>query len=422
MTHFFVALFAFIVIPNVLSKLLRVKKLLPLVFLQLLFGVALNATGIAAQLQTFDINLLQGPLASALEGLGWLGVALLVAITAGEVLPDAHSDPRGRWRVGAISVLGFASTLAIGSLIGYGLAVFRPELMGSVGQPWIFAAGVGIALAVTALPVLVVIVRQAGLSDHPVAKLATSCAMLDDLWLWLGMTAILGVATSTGSSLLWWVVGLLSYLVLMFWVVRPALRAWFARAGGRDDIDGLLMAIAIILMSSALTGMIGLHAIFGAFVAGAIVPQAAMKAWREPMQQLIHVMLLPAFFIMTGMRLIVDVGSPLFWALTAVVTLGAVFGKMVAVALSARLTGLPWKTGLALGSLMQCKGLMELIAINILLEAGIIGRDLFSALAMMAMISTFVTLPMMRLLIKPEMMAAKRPADQRHGLVEPLAS
>ena len=400
MTQFFIALFVFLVIPNVLCKVFRVKKILPLVFLQLFFGVLINATGFAEQLNAFHINLLQGQLASALEGLGWLGVALLVAITGDEVAPQSASEQSARWLVGTISVMGFASTFLLGSTIGYGLALYHPELMGPLGMPWVFASGVGIALAVTALPVLLVIVRQADLAEHPIAKLATNCAMLDDLWLWLGMTAVLACATSTAASLVWLVVGLVAYLGLMFWLVRPALQKWYGRASEHGQLDGLMVAIAVILMSAALTGMIGLHSIFGSFVAGVVLPREALRRWRETMQQLIHITLLPAFFILTGMHLNLDVRSSAFWEVTAIVTVGAVLGKMASVAVCARCLGLSWKKGFALGSLMQCKGLMELIAINILLDAGIISRNLFSELAMMAMISTFVTLPMMRLFIR----------------------
>jgi Kef-type K+ transport system membrane component KefB len=400
MTNFFITLFTFLVIPILLSRLLGTSKLLPLVFLQLMFGVFLNASGITAELKAHDIDLLRGTLPGALQGLGWLGVALLVTITGGEVMPETGQGRRAQWRVGVISVCGFATTCAIGGLIGYGLAQSHPELMGPRTPAWVFAMAIGLALAVTALPVLVVIVRQGGYSDVPVAKLAMHCAMLDDLWLWLGMAVVLACASSTAASPLWLAGSLLCYLVFMFGLIRPALRKWYAHPG-RGEVDGLMVAIATILMSAALTGLIGLHSIFGSFIAGVILPRAALKNWREPMQQLIHVLLLPAFFILTGMRLNIDLQSPLFWQLTAVVTAGAILGKMLSVAVSARLTGLPWKTGLVLGGLMQCKGLMELIAINILLDAGIIGKELFSALAMMAMVSTFVTLPLTRLLLNP---------------------
>lgn len=398
MNNFFVALFAFLVIPTLVSRVLRISRFLPLVFLQLMFGVALNASGVTAMLKASDIDLLQGGLASALQGLGWLGVALLIAMTGSEVAPDPQSEPQARWRVALISILGFAGTWAAGGSLAYGLALMHPALIGPLATPWIFGIGVGLALAVTALPVLVVIVRQAGLNDHPVARLAVQCAMLDDLWLWLGMTVVLAYASSATTSPLMLMAGLSGYLLAMLGVIRPLLRRWYGRPGAMNELDALMVAVATILISAAVTGMIGLHSLFGAFMAGAILPREALRNWREPLQQLLHMLLLPAFFILTGLKLVVDLHSPMFWQLASVLTIGAVAGKMLVAAVGARLSGLPWKTGFALGSLMQCKGLMELVAISILLDVGIIGKEIFSALAMMAVVSTFVTLPLARLL------------------------
>jgi Kef-type K+ transport system membrane component KefB len=201
-------------------------------------------------------------------------------------------------------------------------------------------------------------------------------------------------ARAPGTMLL----AVLAYLAAMLLLVRPLLARVLAampeQAGGSDRI---VLAVSVVFLSAITTDAIGLHAMLGTFVAGAVLPRDALKGWREPLVHFSHVMLLPFFFILTGMRLRIDVNDPGFLQLTAVLTLTAVLCKLFSVAAAARCCGMRWRQSFALGSLMQCKGLMELVAINILLDAGVIGVQVFSALAMMALLSTFFTAPALRL-------------------------
>ena len=415
MTSFFIILLIFLLIPNLLSRFLRINKLLPLVFLQLMFGFCVKLSGAEEWLQTnqIDLNLSSGKLASALEGLGWLGVALLVAMAGSDSLPQASR--RDRWRILTISIVGFGGTCVIGTALGFVLARLYPQAMGPVVAPWVFASSIGLALSVTALPVLAVIVRQGGFADTPIGKAAMNCAVLDDLWLWLGMAVILSFGTAKGGTPWPLLTGVGIYLAIMVLFVRPALRKWFENRIHPADADGFIMVVSVILLSAAVTGIIGIHSIFGAFVAGAVLPRNALKACRNSVDQVTHVLLLPPFFILTGLRLSIDLHSPQFWELVAMVTAVAIIGKMLMVAFTARFTGWPWQQSFALGGLMQCKGLMELIAINILLDAGILGKELFSALATMALISTFATLPLGRLLLNklPQNHLAKNGSAER---------
>ncbi|GAB2872509.1 cation:proton antiporter [Pseudoduganella ginsengisoli] len=393
---FFTALLAYMALPVVLSKVFRIDRLFPLVFVQLVFGLFIHASGLDRWLQQHQVDLQAGPLASSLAGLGWVGVSLLVALTGAESAP--RPSERGAWRFVPISIAGFGSTAAMGAMIGYGLYAARPELLGANSTVLTFCLAVGLSLSVTAMPVLVAILREIGMLNTTLGNLAVNCALLDDLWLWLSLAVVLALGQG-GDQPLHMALALSAYLLVMFGMVRPLLRRWLERQPGMGVADRLLLSVSVIFMSSVATDWIGLHSIFGAFMAGTVLPRRAFDDWREPLLQQVQVLLLPFFFIQTGMRLDIHSGDPLFWQLTAIVTAGAVLGKFTSVALAARQTGLAWADSMALGSLMQCKGLMELVAINILLDAGIIGTQIFSALAMMALASTCITAPALRWLL-----------------------
>lgn len=394
-SQFFFALFCFIAIPTALARLLNIQRIFPLVFVQLLFGLVIHMSGLDLWLQAHGMDLLAGPLAYSLNGLGWLGVSLLIAMVAAEAAPTGTQ--RERWRFVPISVVGFAFTCAFGSAVGFVLVDMYPALKGARATDTVFALAVGLSLSVTALPVLAAILRETGLVGSVLGNLATNCAILDDVWLWLGMAVILSLA-ATGVHPLGMAAWLLVYLLTMFALVRPLLRRWL---GMRERAAGerMLLSISLICLSAVASDLIGLHAILGAFVAGAILPKQALAGWREPLMLFSQTLLLPFFFILTGMRLQIAIHDSSFWLLTLVVTVAAVIAKLLSVTLTARATGLPWRESLALGSLMQCKGLMELVAINILLDSGVIGPQIFSALATMALISTFITAPVLQLVL-----------------------
>lgn len=364
--------------------------------MQLLFGLLLNLSGLTQWLQKHQIDLVQGPLMHSLNGLGWLGLSLLIALTGLESSPVGQE--RNSWRFIPISIAGFGMTCLIGSFFGYQLAQIYPALLGSKQDLSAFSLAMGLSLSVTALPVLIAVLRDTGLSGSMIGNLATNCALLDDLWMWLVLAVILSLV-NTGIQTEWLVLSLLIYLAVMFLLIRPFLQFLFEKNRLPSGTDGLLAAMTLICLSAIATDLIGLHAIFGAYIAGVVLPRQAWSSWRDSIMQFSQALLLPFFFVLTGMRLQIQVTDPFFWQLTLLVTLVATGCKFCSVTLTARLTGLKWLQSTILGSLMQCKGLMELVAINILYEAGIISQVIFSALAMMALISTFITAPSMYLLL-----------------------
>ncbi|MTV56147.1 cation:proton antiporter [Pseudoduganella buxea] len=392
---FFAATFLFLCLPSVIARLFRMEKIFPLVFVQLVVGLLIKESGALAWLRAHDVDVLAGPLGFSLQGLGWIGVVIMIALAGSESMSNPTS--RQTLRFLPISVAGFFSTFVIGSFAGYLLVSNMPGLMGPQATPVRWALTLGVTLAVTALPVLISILRETRLATTEVGKLAVNCAMLDDVWLWLGIALILSSNTHAMPGVM---LGLLVvYGATMFLVVKPVLKRWHAAAAGRAR-NGVMVFAALVCLSAMVTDLIGLHPLLGAFVAGVVLPKDMLQEWREPLATFSHTLLLPFYFVVTGMRLQLDFGDPSFWMLTAFVTTTAVVCKCASVTLAGRALGLPWRDAGTLGCLMQCKGLMELIAINIFLDAGIIGPQIYSALAMMALISTLITAPSMTLLTR----------------------
>lgn len=396
-SRFFAALALLILLPALLGRLGGLNRLVPMVFLQLLTGALLSGVFAEGWLKEPVAQLLGGPLAQSLRGLGWLGISLLIALSAAESSP-ASSGARPLQFV-LISVLGFWTSCALGAWLSWEVGSAHPEWRGPKADPLVFAVGIGLALAVTALPVLVAILRETQLLDSPLGKLAANSAMLDDLWLWVGMAGVLSLARANDVAPTQTLLALALYLLVMLWPVRRLLARWLSpqRLGAEGELLG---CVSVIFLSAVATDLIGVHAVFGVFIGGVVLPSNALQAYRTQLLQFVQVLLLPLFFVQTGMQLEVHVGEPAVWTLTALFSAAAIGGKLLLVAAIARGLGLPLRESLALGSLMQCKGLMEIVAITMLRDAGIIGPQVFSALALTAVLSTAVCMPLTRMALR----------------------
>ncbi|MCA0243453.1 MAG: cation:proton antiporter [Proteobacteria bacterium] len=394
-TAFFVALGACL-LPPLLLRSLRLPTWLPLVFVQLLLGIALGNDRVDQQLRLHGIDLAQGALADALRGIGTLGLCLLVGLSAGDAA--AHLHGRQRWRCVPISIGGFALAVLGGAALGALLVVHQPALMGPQAMgPQVmgpradglrFVLAIGVAMAVTALPVLLAQMAQLGIAASPLGRLAAGAAALDELWLWLALGALLLPAADG----LWRpLAGLLALLAALAWVVRPGLAAFLRRHAEVSAGERMALGVAVIALSSAATQALGLHAALGAFWAGALLPRALLEAWREPMLAVAQHLLLPFFFVITGTAIQIDAGNGAFWLLAAAVSAAGIGLKFAASSLAVRATGLPWRDACAVGSLLQCKGLMELVAVGLLLQHGLLAPPLAGALAIMTLCSTLAT-------------------------------
>jgi len=221
-------------------------------------------------------------------------------------------------------------------------------------------------------------------------------------WLLLSLALALIGAPDAPASMPIRLAGLATYLIVMLGVIRP-LAAVAARRVQRSEFsfEMLSIVLALALTSAAATEFIGVHPLFGAFIAGACLPRVEkwQKAIRERLETLVFVLLLPLFFALTGMRTqlsLLNGESALLWA--GIVLVAAVFGKMSGAALAARWTGHPWRYAAALGALLNTRGLVELVGLNIAYNVGVFSPILFSMLVVMALLTTMSTAPILNML------------------------
>jgi Kef-type K+ transport system membrane component KefB len=230
------------------------------------------------------------------------------------------------------------------------------------------------------------------------------CAAVDDVCAWSLLAIALtllphaGQSTPLGYRLLWLGV----YLLVMLGVVRP-LGAWLVkrRAGIALSYELLGIVIAVVLASAAATEAIGVHPLFGAFLAGVCFPRIEQwqTAVRARLDMIVSILLLPLFFALTGMRTRLDLLSGgRIWLWTGIVLLVAIAGKMGGAVLAARWTGQSWRNAMALGALLNTRGLVELVVLNIAYNAHVFSPELFTMLVVMALVTTMITTPILNLL------------------------
>jgi Kef-type K+ transport system membrane component KefB len=274
-----------------------------------------------------------------------------------------------------------------------------------------FALFMGAAMSVTAFPVLARILIERKLLKTEVGTVAIVCAAVGDVTAWCILAGIIALVRSEGSGpLLLTLGGLGVYVLIMIFIVRPLLRR-IERSylNGGLSYDLIAVIILLILASGWATEWLGVHALFGAFFAGVISPKnkefiRKVSARFEPITV---VMLLPLFFALTGLRTNVGlISGGTMWFYCGMIILVAVAGKLGGSMLSARANGMPWRESAAIGVLMNTRGLVELVILNIGLDMGVLGPTLFSMMVLMALTTTFMTTPLLQW-IYPDRLAHK---------------
>ena len=263
-----------------------------------------------------------------------------------------------------------------------------------------FALFMGVSMSITAFPVLARILEERNLQRGTLGATALLCAAVDDIAAWMLLAVAMTFASSTDTAalavrLLW----LLLYLAVMFFAVRP-LGHWLTtrRSGESLSYELLGVMLAVALASSAVTDAIGVHPLFGAFLAGLCFPRvpAWQRTLRTRLELILSLVLLPLFFALTGLRTRLDLlNDPSTWVWTGVILFLAMMGKIGGAVAGARLTGQDWHFSLALGALLNTRGLVELIVLNIAYTAGAFSTTLFTMLVIMALVTTASTVPML---------------------------
>jgi len=392
--------FAIVLLPWLLWRIRGVRQVAPLAVVQILAGLALGPSCLGRLAPGLEAELFSRPVMGMLDGAASLGVLLYVFVTG------LHLDPavlRQDGRLLAPVALGsVAVPLALGAGAGWWTLQAVPDALGPRGDSAAFITAVAICVAVTALPVLAAILQEMGRLGTRMGQVALALAALNDAALWAGLAVLLAFA---GNA---WSAGLLSlgaagamFAILLF-VVRPALGR-VARAG---DQTLLVVCLALAVAAAAMSEALGTGDLIGAFVAGAIVPPACRERLLARVEMVTATVFLPFFFMSTGLKALIDPGSASFLLVLALATAASVIGKVAGTALPARRLGFSWAESLALGAMMQTKGLMEVVVLAVLHDAGLMGGQVFSSMVGMAVICTVATAPSVRLI---ERLAA-RPA------------
>jgi Kef-type K+ transport system membrane component KefB len=301
-------------------------------------------------------------------------------------------------------------------VVPYGLGMGLALLLYSAFAPGTvsflsFSLFLGISMSITAFPVLARIVQETGISRTRLGTMVITCAAIDDVTAWslLAMVIAIVKAGSLISSLYTILLSVL-YVLVMFKVVRPFLARIGDMYPSRENLSKPVVALffLVVLISSLVTEMIGIHAIFGGFMAGVIMPtnEKFRNTLVEKVEDVSLVLFLPLFFVYTGLRTEIGLlNEPSLWGITLLIIATATAGKFLGGALSARFTGQGWRDSLMIGTLMNTRGLVELVVLNIGFDLGILDARIFAMLVIMALVTTFMTGPVLELigkLFKPQ--------------------
>jgi len=348
----------------------------------------------------------QGLVLSSLKTIAQLGVILYMFIVGLEL----NTHKVGRHARAAIAVSH--ASIVVPFVLGAVLSLWLYPMLSTSNVPFTsFALFLGVAMSITAFPVLARILTDQRMERTDLGVLALSCAATDDVTAWCLLAFVVGVAQSQISSAVMVAMWTFVFIAAMFLVVRPLAIKWITWAEPRGyDRQATPVLFIALLCASLITEAIGIHAVFGAFLLGAVIPHDSRVA-QELSRKLIDVvttLLLPAFFAVTGMNTRIGLVSGMeSWLVCGAIILVATMGKCGGTIAASRFVGLDWSMSTALGVLMNTRGLMELIVLNIGLSLGVISPKLFAMMVIMAVVTTVATAPILKLLVKrPEIEAA----------------
>jgi Kef-type K+ transport system membrane component KefB len=268
----------------------------------------------------------------------------------------------------------------------------------------VFSLFLGVSMSVTAFPVLARILVDRRVQHTPLGAAALACAAVGDATAWSLLAFVAAVASSQVGDAAWTVLLVLVYVAVMVLVVKPISRNFVEREQryeGPLSHTAFAIVLTALLLSAVATEAIGIHALFGAFLLGAILPTRGRlpDQIRAKMQDVVLVLFLPSFFAFTGMRTQIGLlGSARDWWICGLVVLVATLGKFGGTFCASRLTGLGWRQSAMLGILMNTRGLMELIVLNLGLDMKVITPTVFTMMILMALVTTFATTPVLGLL------------------------
>lgn len=292
------------------------------------------------------------------------------------------------------------ASIVIPFALGIGLSYFVYHKFAPQGINFLsFSLFMGIAMSITAFPVLARIVQERGINKTRLGAIVITCAAADDITAWCLLAVVIAIVKAGTFISSLYIIGLaILYVIIMLLIVKPFLKRIGDLYGGKDNIEKPVTAIffLILIISSYLTEIIGIHALFGAFMTGVIMPDISKfrNIFIEKVEDVSVILLLPLFFVFTGLRTQIGlINDPYLWQTTGFIILVAVVGKFIGSALAAKFVGQNWRDSLTIGALMNTRGLMELIVLNIGLDLKVLTPEVFTMMVIMALVTTFMTGP-----------------------------
>jgi Kef-type K+ transport system membrane component KefB len=397
LSHVLLALAAVVVVGRLLGRaFIAIGQ--PPVIGEVLGGILLGPSLLGRVAPDVAAYVLPPAVAPFLSVIAQLGVILYMFLIG----LDLNLEPlRNRARAAvATSHTSILVPFALGSL----LALYLYPRVSTSDVPFTsFALFMGVAMSITAFPVLARILSDRGMTRSELGVVALACAAADDVTAWCLLAFVVGVVQSEVGSALLVAVYTLGFIAIMVLAIKPLVAKLVQRRGdGGSPGHGTVAIVLVAMLLSALaTEQIGVHAVFGAFLFGAIVPRESglPRLLTSRLEDLVTIVLLPAFFAFTGMRTEISlVSTAAEWAMCVLIIAVATVGKFGGTLVAARLTGMSWPSAAGLGILMNTRGLMELIVLNIGLDLGVISPALFTMMVVMALVTTIATTPLLELI------------------------
>ena len=371
----------------------------PSVIGEIIAGIFLGPSLIGMYFPEFSLALFPKESLGNLQFLSQIGLILFMFVIGMEldlkVLRNRANE----------AVLISHASIIIPFSLGVGLAYFVYYRFAPEGIAFLsFALFMGIAMSITAFPVLARIVQERGIHKTKLGAIVITCAAADDITAWCLLAAVIAIvkAGSFVSSL--YVIMLAAvYVLAMLFVVKPFLKKIGELYGTKEKLTKPVVAIFFLtlIISSYLTEIIGIHALFGAFMTGVIMPDISKfrSIIIEKIEDVSIIMLLPLFFVFTGLRTQIGLINDVYlWRVTGFIILVAVAGKFFGSALAAKYVGQNWRDSFTIGALMNTRGLMELVVLNIGLDLKVLTPEVFTMMVIMALVTTFMTGPALDLI------------------------
>jgi len=376
-----------------IAALLAAKLGQPQAVAQMVAGIALGPSvfgHLAPTLQRQIFPVESRPILYAAAQLGLALYMFVVGVTFDTGLLRAQAR-----RAAAVSVAGIMAPFALGAFLAEWLMRSGPYFAPGIGRPTAVIF-LGAAMAITAFPMLARIIHERGLTGTPIGTLVLAAGSIDDAAAWCLLAIVVGTATGTPAVAWITIGGGATYAIVTLTAGRWALSRLERYATG-DISDGTLaLVLMLVMIASAFTELIGMHAVFGAFIFGVALPRGVIaRGIQRRVEPLTVAMLLPLFFVYSGLNTRIGLlDSPALWAVAGLALLIACIAKGGACAAAAAAGGERWRNALAIGALMNARGLVELIILNVGLERAIITPTLFTIMVMMGVVTTVAASPL----------------------------